>query len=403
MGRTARNDANMVTFAFDSFVNGVPYPNLAILDAWPGTPAWREFANNYPYSEPVHFLEYLKQENVEFEAVNVNSAPNTAIYPISVSFFDFTVNWFELMPKTTLNRIKNKDLKVWFLYSEGDNPFLIKKHLVLQCKQSGIEWGQIHFTSANTAAEQIDNFSYFADDEMLYRLRNRSPGLPYHEQPRTKKFTALSRIHKWWRATTMARIWNKNLHTQGYFSYNNQIDVGETEADNPIEVGTLNFTKTVYDFLESCPFNADEYTSEWHNIYHNTVDKHHTNSYLNLVLETHLDADQSGGTFLTEKTFKPIKHSQLFLILGPPGSVAQLRKMGYKTFDTWIDHGYDSIENNTQRWDAVMREFERLCASDLHRIYIDCCASIEHNQRLFLSDKSQRLNTLLQKVQHEQS
>ena len=182
----------------------------------------------------------------------------------------------------------------------------------------------------------------------------------------------------------------------------------EIEGEDPAktlsnEIGTLNFTKTVYDFLESCPFNADEYTSEWHNVYHNTVDKHHTNSYLNLVLETHLDADQSGGTFLTEKTFKPIKHSQLFLIVGPPGSVAQLRKMGYKTFDTWIDHGYDSIENNTQRWDAVMKEFERLCASDLHRIYIDCCASIEHNQRLFLSDKSARLNTLLQKVQHEQS
>lgn len=390
-------------FAFDNFVNGVPYPNLAQWQAQPGTRAWRQFADRSPYSEPVHFLEYLKQENVAFEAVNVNSAPNTAIYPISVSFFDFTVKWFDLMPKITLNRIKNKDLKVWFLYSEGDNPFLIKKHLISQCEQSGVEWNQIHFTSANTAAEQIDNFSYFADDEMLYRLRNRSPGLPYHEQPRTKKFTALSRTHKWWRATTMARIWHKNLHTQGYFSYNNQLDVGEVETDNPIEIDRFYLRNTVYDFVDSCPFSADEQDSDWHNLYHHTVDKHHTNSYLNLILETHLDADQSGGTFLTEKTFKPIKHSQLFLIVGPPGSVAQLRKMGYKTFDTWIDHGYDSIKNNTQRWDAVMREFERLCASNLHRIYIDCCASIKHNQRLFLSDKSQRLNTLLQKVQHEQS
>ena len=86
MGRIVRHDTNMVTFAFDSFVNGVPYPNLASLDARPGTPTWHKFSSQFPYSEPVHFLEYLTEENVEFETVTVNSAPNTAIYPISVSF-----------------------------------------------------------------------------------------------------------------------------------------------------------------------------------------------------------------------------------------------------------------------------------------------------------------------------
>lgn len=391
-------------FAFEKFVNNIPYPNLATWAAVPGTPGWRQFSNKFPHSEPVHFLEYLKQEKVEFEAVNVNSAPNTAIYPISVSFFNFEVKWFDLMPKTTLNRIKNKDLKVWFLYSEGDNPFLIKKHLISQCEESGIEWSQIHFTSANSAADTIDGFSYFADDELLYRLRNRSAGVAYHEQIRDKKFTALCRTHKWWRATTMARLWRKGLHEQGYFSYNNLLEVGESQTDNPIEIDQfLGLRNNIENFLKQCPFSADTYDSDWHNRYHNTVIEHFRNSYLNLVIETHFDADQSGGTFLTEKTFKPIKHCQLFLIVGPAGSIAQLKKMGYRTFDTWIDHSYDSIENNTQRWNAVMSEFERLCNSNLHRMYQDCCASIQHNQRLFLSCKAERLNTLLQKVQHEQS
>jgi hypothetical protein len=40
-----------------------------------------------------------------------------------------------------------------------------------------------------------------------------------------------------------------------------------------------------------------------------------------LCLETHFDADQSGGAFLTEKTFKPIKHGQMFFVAGPAGSL----------------------------------------------------------------------------------
>jgi hypothetical protein len=48
-----------------------------------------------------------------------------------------------------------------------------------------------------------------------------------------------------------------------------------------------------------------------------------------------------------------------------------------------------------------MTEFERLCAGDLQRIYQDCCASIENNQRLFLSSKAERLNRVLEKVLNE--
>jgi hypothetical protein len=392
----------MVTFAFDSFVNGVPYPNLASLDARPGTPAWHKFSSQFPYSEPVHFLEYLTEENVEFETVTVNSAPNTAIYPISVSFFDFAVDWFKLMPKTTLNRIKNKDLKVWFLYSEGDNPFLIKKHLVSQCEQYGVEWSQIHFTSANTSSDDIDGFSYFADDELLYRLRNTSSACEYHTKTRDYKFTALVRTHKWWRATTMTRLWKKFLHAQGYFSYNT-IDINDQEDDNPIIVDQFNNLRDqTHLFLSRCPFTADNHSSDYHNDYSDTVDEHFTNSYLNIVLETQFDVGQSRGVFLSEKTFKPIKHCQPFIIVGASGSIKLLQQMGYKTFDKFINHDYDSIVDSTLRWDAVMTEVERLLLNvDLHNMYKNIKSDLLHNQKLFSHSKKQRLNTLLGKVLNE--
>lgn len=367
-----------------------PYPNCARWQARPYTPEWRQFSTKWPYSEPLHFLEYLDEENISYGLTNLANADSSCVYPISISFFDFSINWRELIPKVVFE----KNILIWFLYSEGDNPHKIKQHLDQQLAGS-----KYHFTSANSAADNLENFSYFADDELLYRLRNQVTPVNYHEQPRKHKFTALVRTHKWWRATSMARLWEKGLHKQGYFSYNTQLDVGEVETDNPIEIdGFAGLRQITHKFLANGPFTADEYDSDYHNLYHNTVEQHYKDSYLNLILETHLDADQSDGTFLTEKTFKPIKNSQLFIMLGPPGSIRQLKQMGYKTFDTWIDHSYDNIQDNTQRWNAAMKEFESLCNSDLHRIYTDCTASIEHNQRLFLQSKIQRLNTLMEKV-----
>ena len=50
--------------------------------------------------------------------------------------------------------------------------------------------------------------------------------------------------------------------------------------------------------------------------------KYYANAYCNIVMETHFDADGSTGTFLTEKTYKPIKHGQLFFVAGPAGTSA---------------------------------------------------------------------------------
>ena len=104
--------------------------------------------------------------------------------------------------------------------------------------------------------------------------------------------------------------------------------------------------------------------------------------------------------FLTEKTFKPIKHGQLFFVAGPAGSLQALRDLGYKTFDHVLDNMYDRIEDNTQRW-------RRLCSAiqqAQHRLadrFEAARADIEHNQQLFVEHKTQRLNSLIKDI-HEQ-
>jgi hypothetical protein len=199
----------------------------------------------------------------------------------------------------------------------------------------------------------------------------------------------------------MARLWRQGFHELGYFSYNTQELINDDEnLDNPIEVDLFdNLRADTHRFLASGPFCADELDSATHNLYATTVHEHFNDSYFNVILETHLDADQSGGTFLTEKTFKPIKNCQPFLLIAPAGSIAQLRNMGYRTFDHVINHSYDQEINNTRRWDMACTEIERLVTQvDLHQLYIDCRDDLIHNQRLFLSNKQDRLNSLIKQL-----
>jgi hypothetical protein len=391
----------MVKFCIDRFVDDRPYPNLARWQARPYTPEWRQFSVNWPFSEPVHFFEYLDQCGIEYQLVEWTQADRNTLYPISISYFDFGVDWFSIMPTMIREKLRSRSLTVWFFYSEGDNPQRIKDHLDRLCQRHKIDPRMIKFTSANSASQSIPGFTHFVDDECLYQLRNKSPALDYHESPRSRHFTALVRTHKWWRATTMARFWYLGLHERSYFSYNADIAVGENEEDNPIEVDSFGDLRAITKkFLGRCPFRADDLDSATHNLYANTVDKHFNDSYLNVVIETHMDVDQSGGVFLTEKTFKPIKHCQPFVIIGAEGSIQQLRDMGYRTFDYVIDHSYDSIKNTTERWNRACLEVERLAATNLHQIYTQCRDDLIHNQNLFLSLKTQRLSSLLTQLTH---
>lgn len=394
----------MVKFCVERWENGTPLPNLAVNVYQPYSNEWHNYSREWPYSEPVHFFEYLRHESIPYECVYPESIDQYTVYPISISFFDFDVDWFKLISHTILESLQNAVLRLWFFYSEGDNPVKIQKHLYELAEKYSVPSNQILFTSANTSANLLRNSNCFVDDELLFRQRNRHcfPTL-FHCAPRKRQYTALCRAHKWWRATTMARLWNQQLHTVGYFSYNNSIDIGDQYEDNPVELDQFGgLRQAVADFLQACPFSADEMNHVEHNNHSKFVEEHFAESYLNLVLETHLDVDQSRGAFLTEKTFKPIKHCQLFIIIGAMGSIEKLRTMGYKTFDHVVDHSYDKESNNTRRWDMAMTEAERLIQDDqLHLLYQDCEADLTHNQNLFLASKADRLNSLLAKLERK--
>lgn len=382
----------------DRIVKGRLYPALAQHEARPYTSAWREFGQHYPYTVPIRLQEYCDHHNVKLGIFGIDDPfPADSFYPIGLAFFNFDIDYIDLLPDTIIWALKTQQLRILFYYHEGDNPARIKQRLDYLVTAHQLPERCYVFVSANSAADGIPGFVYFADFELWYYQRNiESPPCKIHSNARKREFTVLNRLHKSWRATAMADLERSGALDNSYWSY---CETGNLNLDNPIEIDSINGLRpAVQQFLEHAPYESDNLDQAQRNN-HSLVDpEYYVNSYCNIVMETHFDADQSGGTFLTEKTFKPIKNGQMFFVAGPAGSLQALRNLGYRTFDSVLDNTYDLETNHTQRWIKLHKAIKQAQAQGLHNLYQQCHSDIQHNQQLFLASKQGRLITLIKEL-----
>jgi hypothetical protein len=386
-------------FSADTVLRNKAYPALAEWKAVPYTSEWREFRHHWPYTVPCELHEHCASHEFPCQLGHVNNCHGPGyLYCIGLGFFDFGIDYFSLIPQ----KVFDQQNTILFYYHEGDNPSRIKQRLDHLCQQHGLDFNCYRFVSGNTAADAVKNFVWFPDHELLYWHRNQSiPAANIHLNSRPYRFTILNRTHKWWRATVMADLQRAGILDVSQWSYNTELTVGDNPADNPIEIDTLDLKVQLQKFLEQGPYTCDNLTVEQHNDHHLHVGQHYLDSYCHVVLETHFDADQSGGAFLTEKTFKPIKHGQPFVIVGAPGSLQALRDLGYRTFDHVIDNSYDLETDNTRRWQKILNCIQQIRQQDPDGWFQSCLDDLRHNQQHFLSSKHTRLNTLYDKLLHQ--
>lgn len=76
--------------------------------------------------------------------------------------------------------------------------------------------------------------------------------------------------------------------------------------------------------------------------------------------------------YFTEKTFRPILHKRPFVIIGPPGVLAHLRKAGFKTFDDFWSESYDDEIDSSTRLQQVASIVNKICALPLDKIQEMC-------------------------------
>ena len=169
--------------------------------------------------------------------------------------------------------------------------------------------------------------------------------------------------------------------------------------DNPLILDAIpGWRSVMQEFLGRGPYICDNADSVAHNDHRRINTDLYTQSYCHLVIETLFDVDQSGGTFLTEKSWKCVKFGQPFVIIGPVGSLDALRSAGYRVFDHAIDNSYDTIEDNTERYLAVRKSIDALRTQDMHQWYLRCLDDVMHNQWQFSTKANGTLDRLVKKL-----
>jgi hypothetical protein len=124
----------------------------------------------------------------------------------------------------------------------------------------------------------------------------------------------------------------------------------------------------------------------------------YANSYFHLVTETFFGPN----VFLSEKIFKPISNLQPFLVFGDYLTLAELRRLGFKTFEPFIDESYDLEKDPKKRMLLLEKEIIKLKnmpIEELHNWYYSIVDILLYNQKhIYTFENYECFDEIFQKI-----
>ena len=235
------------------------------------------------------------------------------------------------------NQLNNSDIDL-ILINLSDHPtnttifdYFSKPYKVLTSNFNRTDYHPFHLLFSSYFA-QYDNIDFNNKKQYNVSLINRSP--------RLTRLYLLNKIRQNARLHNLYVKWYQMSESNGPVpTYENIKEILGQDTEDFLE-----YEKSYPEFEPTSEFELCSGIEDFHD------------SYLNLVAESRLE----DIGYLTEKIYKPLRTGQLFLVQGPPGTVKYLRSIGFDTFDDFIDHSYDMIDNWQARSDAVLAELDRI-------------------------------------------
>jgi len=104
--------------------------------------------------------------------------------------------------------------------------------------------------------------------------------------------------------------------------------------------------------------------------------------YFNLVSETWIN-----NLFITEKTYHSICYGMPFIVWGEKGTLNELKKQGYRTFNRMFDESYDECDDPVVRLKKIIRSVREFCEKTKEEkdyLYSEAVPIIKHNQMNYI-------------------
>ncbi len=324
----------------------------------------------------------LRESNFEFYSSAEYSQPGLYIVEVSLiperwcaKTFSNSFNLLLNIPSKVIKAAKSKKIRIMIISTvEGDNfsydTFDGFLHLHNTVRLLGLPKYSVLIVSGNLNANQqyLDwckvNFKepYIEFQEGIEwdgKTSNNSIQLtnPVNIKDYCLPFNSLNRAHRNHRTEHLYFLAENKLTglvSGGAWFATHTIDppVYQTVEYNHYKtVLTANYPKTV---------DVEDLVNQVPNLINNL--EIYENSQLTVVTESHFD--QTGGLFITEKTFRPLLVGHPFMILGQKGTLEKLRSWGFQTDFDGIDQSYDLIEDDCERFLQFHRTLRNWCVQD---------------------------------------
>lgn len=172
--------------------------------------------------------------------------------------------------------------------------------------------------------------------------------LSFNQYPHHHRVKIISELHK------------RNIIDNFLISYNPRFYdmLGEVRYDYENQLKDLGYIDD-YNLFVSLPEKKVDFETNFKISGYGYEDINpYKKSFISLISDTIFFKKQG---FISEKIFKPIMYLQPFIIAGPPFYLRELRKMGFKTFNGFIDESYDEVVDDKIRLETIINEINRIC------------------------------------------
>jgi len=236
----------------------------------------------------------------------------------------------------------------------------------------------------------------YVDTGQKFVQQNHLPEKQWHDIKHFGLFVSRSSWQRLWMASHIHKHYKDIAHLT--YHYKPGDDYHRTHLGMDELIYHIGVDQDVKDFLSVLPIkNAIIDTYPICTPAHWGISKVYPNFVVEVVCETFL----SGRSFYpTEKTWRPLLCRTPFIVLGPKNFLSNLRRLGFRTFSSWWDEGYDEdadLDSGRESVINIQKTLQRLALlnkQDLRKMYEDMMPTLEHNYHRFMSLSEQDFKTV---------
>lgn len=252
----------------------------------------------------------------------------------------------------------NKNIPLVVHHSEGDPTYFQNIDYI---EKRGT------FLHSSYNLEKGNYFNYWMYDYLLSRKKFQFDFTKKTDLP--AKFLCLNGRPETHRYFAIQKLVDMNLFDKGLVSFLNRYDQFSNyypyERFKNMYNGDSKFVDEM--FTNKHEIQIDKTNDEIHRDDRSHSKYMYANTSVSLITETY--ADNTPGTFITEKSWKPIANMHLPIWVAQKNIVHSFKDMGFDVFEDIIDQSYDSIDNSTERWCNAIQSLKNLLSliKDLER------------------------------------